>query len=362
MNETELKRLTVARLKLMCKEKNIAGYSKLGKNYIIEKLVNWQRSQAPAAATGNNLALQLEDTVSINPADASRLQPLATDGSTLHGTSLVSALPVDSDPNAFITSVNSSAITVSMAETEYNHGSMAVISLPIDKEPQQLEQDPALMSSKNGQNSSYLVKASTRKRLLDGEESFRLKKVRIDELHASAGVSTLALKVSGVERAKLMLPPEQVNHSKIDKSQSSDTSKKPQQPQQPGISLLQAGSKKPQPPGVSLLKAGQTKPFKALVPVALQKVTNWNQPSTNGGSESLTRKPLISPISADLDFPQEKPVELGLIALAPSISQRKRAPNFALLLSSISVQDLAACAQVSRLFRYSGKFLLSCLI
>ncbi|KAF8798773.1 hypothetical protein BYT27DRAFT_7150139, partial [Phlegmacium glaucopus] len=337
MNETELKKLTVPQLKLICKEKRITGYSKLGKSDIIGKLVNWQRSQA--AATGNNSQLDAVNT------DASGLQILTIDASTPRlDTSLVSALPVD--PKSFIACANSVAVVVSAAETQDNHGSVSAISLPMDKGLQQNATLVSLQASRTGQSSSTLAKTekmplASRKRSLDGEESFRSKKkTRIDELQPRPIDSTPLLKVPELsERAKLMLPPVQVNYSKINEAQSSDTVKKP------SISSLKVH------PGISVSRA-----FKTLVPIASQNVTTWNRPlSTYGSSEiSTNNRNLISSLSGYLDFSPEKVVELGPIALAPSILQRKHAANLALILSGISVQDLTACAQVSRLFRYSA--------
>lgn len=349
MNETELKKLTIPRLKLICKENNITGYSKLGKSYIIEKIVNWQRSQV--VATVNTLQLKL-DTIIVNT-DVSSLQPLTTDASTLRPSTSLVFPPVD--PNSFIYA-SPGAITVSAAEKQDNHRSMTAIPLlmpPVDNEPQQDTNLTSLQVSKNGQNSSDLEKIllKSRKRPLDGEEIFRSKKTRIDEFQPNTIVLTPALTPGLPERAKIMLLPEQVNYSKIDEAQSSDRLKKLQSPNISSISSIKAG------PPIST-----SKPFKAFIPVASRNITknHWQPLSPDGGpSYPLTnnRSPLVSSISADLDFSQEKDVELGPITLAPSILQRKRAPNLALVLSGISVQDLTACAQVSRLFRYSGEIL-----
>lgn len=347
MDEIELKKSTVAQLKLMCKEKKITGYSKLGKSCIIEKLVNWQRSQVAAS---NNLGLQSDVRVIINN-DASSFQPLATDTST-PDTSLLSTLPVDS--NSFIACTNSSAITFSATGTQDNYGSKAVLPLPMDTEPQQPAKNTALILN-NVQSSSSLAKTDKmllgpNKRPFDGEEDpFNLKKTkktkktRIDpELQSSA---TPAFKVPGLsERAKLMLPPP--NYSKRDEPRSSDTLKEPRLPSKSSNSSLKSG------PAISA-----SKPFKALVS---QKIT-WDQPSsTHGDSDTLSNKEnlLVSSISESLDFSHEKVVELGPITLAPSVLHRKRASNLALIFSGILIQDLVACTQVSRLFRYSGKILL----
>ena len=347
MNETELKKLTVVQLRLMCKEKKITGYSKLGKSYIIEKLVNWQRSQA---ATGtDNSQLQL-DVVT----ETSGLQPLATDASTLGpDSSLILALPVDSNPNA-----NSGIIVASSVETQDR--SMATKPSPMDKK---LQHDAESLisveaSRGRGQNSSDLAKAekmplASGKRRLEGEESFISKNLKKTRMEPSAIVLTPAFKVPQLpERAELIVPPIQVSYSEPKRS---DTSKKSELLSVSRISSLKAG------PAIST-----SKPFKALVPLRVASKSKHTQNqllSTECGSKISTNKGnlLVSSISADLDFSQEKLVELGPITLAPSISQRKRAPDLALILSRISIQDLAVCAQVSRLFRYSGKILLLCI-
>jgi hypothetical protein len=272
--------------------------------------------------------------------------------------SSVSTLPVDPTRNSFIASTDSSATLVSAARTQDNYGFKAAIPISKDKEPRQ---DATLISpqpSKSGQNPSDLKKMLhvSRKRPLE-EETIRPKKTRTDELQLRASVPTPAPNVSGLrERAKLMLPPKQVNYwAKTNELQSNNILKGPQFP---GISLLKAG------PAISASKAISTsKPFKALVPAASKNITNsGNQPLSTNADHLTDNRILIPSISADLDFSQEKDVEPGPITLAPSILQRKCAPNLALILSGISIRDLSACAQVSRLFRYSGKILLPCIL
>ena len=220
MNETELKKLTVVQLKHMCKEKNISGYSKLGKNYIIEKLVGWQRSQA--LTTGNDsLRFKQLDAVVTGNTDASSLELLATNASTPGlGTSLVSTLPVVDQNSFIIANANSSPIIASVAED--NHGSIT---------PTPLNATLISLQAYNGQSSSEKMLPVSRKRPLEGEDSFRSKKTRIDELQSGESLSTPALNngpASGLrERAKLMLPPKQINHSKADESQSNVGGKAP---------------------------------------------------------------------------------------------------------------------------------------
>lgn len=350
MNEIDLKKLTVARLKLMCKERNITGYSKLGKSYIIEKLVNWQRSQAPTGNDSHTLRPQLGAVVNT---DATMSEPLAaaTDASSPGTTRLVSALPVDL--NSSTACANSSAIIVSVAESRDKHECMTTTPTPLYTEYRQNTALISLQASKVDQHSSEKILLTSRKRPLDGEESFRSKKARIDELRPSASLSTSALNVPGL-RERDMLPPKRVNYSKTDGSQSNGIPKKLQLSDTPSISLLKAAG--------SVIST--SKPFKALLPVASKNLTNpRNQPSsTNASSEISTNRMLLISSITNLDFSQEKGVELGPITLPPSIIQRKRAVNLALIISEISIQDLTACTQVSRLFRYSGNILLPCII
>lgn len=51
----DLNKLTARELKLLCKERNITGYSKLPKTGIIEKLLDWQKKQ-PTQNTGSAAA------------------------------------------------------------------------------------------------------------------------------------------------------------------------------------------------------------------------------------------------------------------------------------------------------------------
>jgi len=56
-----------------------------------------------------------------------------------------------------------------------------------------------------------------------------------------------------------------------------------------------------------------------------------------------------------LDFPVSVPVSLSPITRPPSLSQRKRIPRWSIILSGVMEEDIIACLQVSRMFRYASE-------
>ncbi|KAJ6584874.1 hypothetical protein B0H19DRAFT_1106977, partial [Mycena capillaripes] len=54
--ESELKKLTVPQLKALCKEKKITGYSKLGKDAIVQKLLGTASTTSIAASSAPTIA------------------------------------------------------------------------------------------------------------------------------------------------------------------------------------------------------------------------------------------------------------------------------------------------------------------
>jgi hypothetical protein len=82
---TDLKKLTVPQLKALCKDKKITGYSKLGKNAIIQKLVE----HAGSSVTSN-----------LNTSGSSDLPPNSTSTSVVVTPPLVVASPRVTSPTA----------------------------------------------------------------------------------------------------------------------------------------------------------------------------------------------------------------------------------------------------------------------
>ncbi|KAJ7288459.1 hypothetical protein C8J57DRAFT_1166183 [Mycena rebaudengoi] len=96
---------------------------------------------------------------------------------------------------------------------------------------------------------------------------------------------------------------------------------------------------------------------KRFVPLVIQKPLSAKVTPTPSSPPAA-----ILPLHADnkmlchLDFPTPlPPASLSAITLPPSVSQRKRVPRYALLLSQVADEDLRNCVLVSRMFRYAGK-------
>ncbi|CAA7261382.1 unnamed protein product [Cyclocybe aegerita] len=98
MTLTELQKLNVTQLRLLCKEKKITGYSKTPKEVLIEKLLAWQKPQPTP----------LKKIVSLAYIACDIAQPAGTTDNSTLGTETYTAIP-DSSSTAYIEALTTHA-------------------------------------------------------------------------------------------------------------------------------------------------------------------------------------------------------------------------------------------------------------
>lgn len=338
--EVGLKKLTIPQLKALCKEKRIAGYSKLNKDGIVAKLLDWQKSSQAVASTLANTA---EAPFSLGP-----VQPR-------YGVSQDVSLEATSSSHrtgaVLQQSSNSIADAVAPKLTEnfasgLNIGSNSDSERPTDPESSREPLFKKPLSHTNRINKSDIIQQNpTLKRRVERLEAPVRKKAKVVGTTplltpARADVSTISPNAVG---EGLRLQERQVTKVCI----------LPQKNFVPGQGA----------------QPSATARFKPLVPKKDNKVIGAQlPPMVDSSTEKTSVKhskvretaDSLRTIFSPLDFLREGTVLLGPISLPPSVAQRKHIPRLALVLSGISLQDLKTCALVSRSFRYAGIFFQHC--
>lgn len=336
----DLKKLTVPQLKALCKDKKIIGYSKLGKNAVIQKLVehfNSVGSLPPSSSSGV-------------------VTPLAVAPPQIP-TSTIAEVVAPSNPKH--------APVFLEQHVGINKPCIEYQVIPNDEQQVVLPCEPkkTLAQPTNNDDTSTLVRTSVsfvthkqtspvgqlaRKQLAHGKKRpFEVSEpTNIPSKHrkplnpAEPSFSTTlhpVFKVPAIPafRDSISKPPLASPHTVA-------------RPVDPTVAThpLQPTS-----------APSQTTTVKKFVPLVVKKATSTvlsNVPYVVQPSPKVYSVVVASASLWYLDFPVPQQLSLETISLPPSLSQRKMVTRLAILLSGISVEQLRKCAQVSRLFRYAG--------
>lgn len=321
-----LKKLTVPQLKVLCKEQHITGYSKIPKDAIIQKLLEHQNlgstrdaisSVVPPITNGkptNNASTSPPE----NPLDTSQNNPSIAAKKASPVISEITTIPSNSSDvdrhlaplPSFQAEAHDTLAQISVSGgpavhcTDTDSGERG-ISAATSKRPLSLCEP--LLPSKKPKNVSTRVSV---------DPIFK-----VPNIPRKPSNTTIAV-ACGVAPQNLALT------SFVERNTS--------------VSAGHVSGKRFKP---LLLKDQRSEVVKAASTRTLE--TGQLQPK----GPTSTSDSVIS----HLDFPRPKSIKLYPISLPPSVSQRKRVSTLSLALCVISKGDLQPCAQVSRLFRYSGK-------
>lgn len=318
---TELKKLTVPKLRSLCKENGLTGYSKLTKDAIIFKL-------APLYST--NLSLNQEHGCTTGTLSTCRLSGAEADITTeLSSTSS----PVDPTNGA---RDQSRPHTIKSGASGGDRG----VPHPL----QTLNSSDGPSPPHGDQAVEDVLKRTNLKRgfpndIPDKNAGKRSKKsgIRTNPSPAQASLADSLFKLPA-------LP------SRLLTSETPDSAVGPDKQASAGISFVAASQVL-----CNTIKPDSAKRFKPLF-----TSENANKQAAFGGEEATLNAARMcrygEPFqdSSCLEFPVEPVVDLKQLTLPPSISKRKRAQQFAIILSGISFTDLLNCSLVSRMFRYSA--------
>ncbi|TFK87618.1 hypothetical protein K466DRAFT_645800 [Polyporus arcularius HHB13444] len=384
----DLAKLTVPQLKALCKEQKIPGYSKLGKQALVQKLVDnglcsgFGGALGPGAPSVTSAATVPPDIATHTPTAApscgsipgataldasfSSIHLPDTTGSTTDGmdasrppvvapskpkpqkktrkpkVSQPSALS-ETRPDSATVSRQSSKVVTSLASATTPHTAQtATPSSSIVTSGQIQPPSPGLprQASSLARNApSSRASATANKRARPSLETMPpppLKKQRVLSFSSTPNIQRSPVPAT----AAISKPPAPVTTTK----------------------------RVPAPPVVPVAVTVPPAPAKRFKPLVVHKakvpVSASSAPMTAAASPSVPVSVLAiaeEALSSIQDFEASVPA-LRPITLPPSLAQRKRVHRWAVILSGLSNEERAVCALVSRAFRYAVYLSASCIL
>ncbi|KAJ7147548.1 hypothetical protein C8R43DRAFT_1195974 [Mycena crocata] len=381
--EAELRKLTVPQLKALCKEKRITGYSKLSKDPLIRKLLG-----SAASSTINAPPPSLPVVVAATPAPDTKagidappsLTPQIPPTSTPHPPHLP---PQNTAPDTSTSSSNA-AESVPKARPKKRKAppaskeSVASSSSQVFKVPA-VPHRPVQVSTGTASASTPAVpkQSNTNKPIPSTTNAAadpppkRRKTIPADvPLPSTATISvahnTIMTQTVSVPRAAVSAglltssPINSLTSNGISPSRTPDVPKRPSTTSSSTVNTSPAKKRKLAPPLPTTKTATVFLPPKKAASTAsnLTSPPPSEQVAPVVPVATIVAKVSIPATLYHLDLPISPiPAPLSAITLPPSLSQRKRVPRFAILLSGVADEDLRNCVLVSRMFRYAGELL-----
>ncbi len=374
--EDALKKLLVAQLKAICKERHLTGVSKLTKALLIQKILDHQGKQSgqetsPAAdvdasktaPTTQNVPKQPQPKALSAPTQDVPKQPssqskapsaLSRDVSVLSGPSILTQPSQPFPPSSLNPSFTSQTSALSQA---YRQSQKQPPKAELPRRLITQSKTPALPLNNISipKTSDTQIKKSTKP---------------VPQVLNISSVSSLPPKAPSAIPSSLFSRDANISHLHSDATSpaapAKPLTKKRPAPKEPD----QKSKKQKLPP----------KPIPFLLPpkaASVSKENVRNPISQPGKATTLTgtgkrftplivKKPApipskslaITPTNAYLDFPDFPPISLNNITLPPSMAQRRLVTRIAIILSQVYEGDLKQCVLVSRMFRYAGKLIL----
>ncbi|KAK0449224.1 hypothetical protein EV421DRAFT_1899904 [Armillaria borealis] len=357
--EDALKKLLVAQLKAICKERHLTGVSKLTKALLIQKILDHQGKQSeqetsPAAdIDASKTASTTQNVPKQPPGQPKAPSALSRDVSVLSGPSILTQ-PSQPFPPSLPSSLNLSFTSQSSALSQAYRQSQK--QPPKAELPQRLvtqSKTPALPP-----NSISISKAS--------DTQIKKSTKTVPKVLNRSSVSSLPPKAPSEIPSSSFSP--DANVSRLHSDSVAAAPAKPLTKKRPAPKEADQKSKKQKLP---------PKPIPFLFPPKAASVSKENvrnpisQPgkvvTLTGTGKRFTplivKKPAHIPskslattsqaTNAYLDFPDFPPISLNNIALPPSMAQRRLVTRIAIILSQVYEGDLKQCVLVSRMFRYA---------
>ncbi|KAJ7758529.1 hypothetical protein DFH07DRAFT_741558 [Mycena maculata] len=352
--EAELKKLTVPQLKALCKERRITGYSKLGKDVIIQKLLGI----APAAPAPSSSATA--------PILTETATPTPINSTDIHNSSASGPAVAPSHDPSLSNPASDSSIPVSTSKSRPKK----------QKNPTTSAKRKTVPADVPGPSTANAVADTIPAQTISARKPS--KKTRpdvptqptVNTATHSAPAATTSRPPPVSKRSSTTLAPADPPAPKKRKIALSPA------PKQPPVSKFVLPMKAPtaitpaaptipsiiaQEP-VRLPEMRPKIPQKRFVPLVVTRKVPVPVPTAAAPLASipvplLATVPMLQPLYY-LDFPTAPPPKsLSMIALPPKAVQRKRVvPRLSLVLSGVAEEDLFNCVLVSRTFRYAGKF------
>ncbi|KAJ6512152.1 hypothetical protein C8R47DRAFT_1292101 [Mycena vitilis] len=377
--ESELKKLTVPQLKALCKEKKISGYSKLGKDAIVQKLLGIATVPATAVVQTSTPASDSSSAIQ-NPSSPSEIPgPLTLTASSTRplppsnpvpdtGTKSISSPPTNAEPapkprprkrknppaasqDSLPTSASQSHVfkvpAVPQRPSTISAPSVATSSAPTDGPAKKKKKATVPSSSStNGVPLDTTIPPST-------TPVAKKKKKATDKPVPSYSSNVAPLDAAippPIKKKQTALASNSVPLA-IPTAAVAAPSTDSQAPVHAVASAVHPGTPTTNTPAPKL---PPPKP-KRFVPLVIRKPTvpvATATPATLGPVFSVAEASVDETLY-HLDFPAPPPPPpLTAITLPPSLSKRKHVPRFSLLLSQVGDEDLRNCVLVSVSYEY----------
>ncbi len=359
--EDALKKLLVAQLKAICKERHLTGASKRTKALLIQKILDHQGKQS-GQETSPATDIDASKTVPTTQNVPKQPQPkapsaLSRDVSVLSGPSMLTQ-PSQPFPPSLPLSLNLSFASQSSAPSQAYRQSQ--------KPPPKAELPRRLVTQSKATalplNNISIPKAS--------DTQIKKSTKPVPKVLNRSSVSSLPPKAPAAIPSSLFS--RDANASRLHSNATSPaapatkllTKKRPASKEADQKSKKQKLPPKPIPflfppkaasvskenvrnaisqPGKAVTLTGTGKRFTPLIVKKLAPTHSKSLAATSTNSY--------------LDFPDFPPISLNNITLPPSMAQRRLVTRIAVILSQVYEGDLKQCVLVSRMFRYAGKML-----
>jgi hypothetical protein len=357
----DLAKLTVPQLKILCKERNLTGYSKLNKTALLQKLAEAGGSSAPATHV---LAASSANSGQADTASATHISTPASGQSTTKAHTPVPAGNSRSVPDTVSTALSQHPQTVSSSDdalSSLKRTSDGTADQPLTKKrilssqltPASFEGSiagpvpsehvfkvPAVPTQRSSTKPSAVIVSSS--------STARPTKVspaitpRLSTSASSSVSTTEPLPAIEVQSSKPKTNPNLVS------TLASGAYTQAPVDNQFLLSVRNALQPNNQSPESLLPRTSRFKPLaltKAITPVA----THFSKPN-------ILPSPATPPCLYYLDFPPGGPSPvLSPITLPPPRSQRKLVESMSIILRGLSDAERRNCVLASRMLRYSGQ-------
>ncbi|KAK0188164.1 hypothetical protein F5146DRAFT_1062256 [Armillaria mellea] len=317
--EDALKKLVVAQLKAICKERHLTGVSKLTKALLIQKILDHQGKQSGSDASPADAAPTTQNV----PSQPKAPSALSRDVSVLSGPSILTQQSQPFQPSSLDLSFTS------QSSASYRQPPKADLSRRLPTQSRAPPNNVSIPKASNPQSVPKVLNKST--------------------LPPKAIPSSLFSRDPNVSRlhSDPISPAKPLTKKRLAPKDTDQKSKKQKLPPKP-IPFLFA------PKASALSKENVRNLDSARKAVTLTGTGKRFTPLVvNKPAPTPSKTPAAPFTNAYLDFPDFPPISLNNITLPPSMAQRRLVTRISIILSQVYEEDLKQCVLVSRMFRYA---------
>ena len=326
--------LTVARLKLLCKDARLTGYSKLGKAALIEKLTGYFPEKGWGSTDVNHSHCEMGK--SNRTSDSGPISEEEPEANLADNTRPCIAVGVDLQGLGSIDNPDS-------GNTEIRSSALAGPSTP-------LHQSKKRKDISRGDGSTFLEHPREKKKVRVQTPTVARSRDREDPVPVTP--TQAPYPTQGIENTHEEQSPTVHIKTRVPRNKTSCGPDLLHIEERPEILPLSPGSSLDSVKVIAQRKA-PTKKFQKLVPsIGKQKLN-----SVQGLAGIQDKNPVDVYHLRYLDFVAMNDVDLKRITIPITLAHRKCVISWAVILSGLSNAERRLCAKVSKLIRYAGNYM-----